>query len=98
MEFVILGNPPRGKELLKKQITKLGGKVVTKIHENIMAVISSEEEVEKMGARMSEVKSQDIQVVPETFVDDAVGKTGKIADLIIEKKICDWGSDVSKTI
>ncbi|XP_045461901.1 poly [ADP-ribose] polymerase [Harmonia axyridis] len=93
MQFVILGKPQRGKDELKKQITKLGGKVVTSINENIMAVIASEEDVEKMGSRMLDVRSKDIQVVPESFVDDAVGKAGKIPDLIIEKKICDWGSD-----
>ncbi|XP_044760388.1 poly [ADP-ribose] polymerase [Coccinella septempunctata] len=93
MEFVILGKPQRGREELKKQIMKLGGKVVTGIKENIMAVIASKEDVEKMGSRMLDVRSKDIQVVPESFVDDAIGKTGKIPELIIEKKICDWGSD-----
>ncbi|KAK9891936.1 hypothetical protein WA026_017419 [Henosepilachna vigintioctopunctata] len=93
MEFVILGKPQRGKEDLKKQITKLGGKVTTNISDSVMAVIASAEDVEKMGARMTQVKSNDIQVVPESFVDKVVGKTGQIPELIIEMKICDWGSD-----
>ncbi|KAL3275884.1 hypothetical protein HHI36_020621 [Cryptolaemus montrouzieri] len=93
MEFVILGHPKRGKDELKKQITKLGGKVTTTIRDTVMAVIASPEEVEKMGSRMQEIKKKDIQVVPETFVDEAIDKSGKIPELIIEKKICDWGSD-----
>lgn len=41
MEFVILGNTTRPKDELKKEIKKLGGKVVTKIHDKLAAVIST---------------------------------------------------------
>lgn len=93
MEFVILGQPARGKDVLKKEIQALGGKVVTKIGPTVMAVIANKEMVEKMGARIQEAESEQIQVVPEDFVDEAKDNSGKIPDLIIKKSICSWGSD-----
>jgi NAD-dependent DNA ligase len=96
MEFVILGKPNRGKDELKKQINKLGGKVVTKICDTVMAVIASQDDVEKMGARMKTVQENRIDVVPEEFVDEAPQHSGKIPKLVANKSICNWGSDVSE--
>lgn len=95
MQFVILGKLQRDKEELKRQITKLGGKVTTKISETVMAVISTKDEVEKLGSRMATVEDEKIHVVPEEFVDEAPNHTGKIPELIVAKSLCDWGSDVS---
>lgn len=94
MQFVILGKPTRGKDELKKQILKLGGKVITKISKDVMAVFATKEDVEKMGSRMMDVKEQDVHVVPEEFVDEASKYNGRIPELIKEKTISDWGSDV----
>jgi NAD-dependent DNA ligase len=96
MEFVILGKPDRGKDELKKQIVKLGGKVVTKISGTVMAVIASQDDVEKLGARMKTVQENRIDVVPEEFVDEAPQHSGKIPELVTKKSLCDWGSDVSE--
>ncbi|XP_060519943.1 poly [ADP-ribose] polymerase [Cylas formicarius] len=93
MEFVILGHPSRGKDVLKKQIQSLGGKVTTKISKTVMAVIATPEMVEKMGTRISEAETEQVQVVPEDFVDQAKDSAGKIPELIIKKSICTWGSD-----
>jgi NAD-dependent DNA ligase len=41
MEFVILGKTTKPKDELKKDIKKLGGKVVTNIHDKLAAVIST---------------------------------------------------------
>jgi NAD-dependent DNA ligase len=41
MEFVILGKTTRPKNEIKKEIKKLGGKVVTNIHDKLAAVIST---------------------------------------------------------
>jgi NAD-dependent DNA ligase len=41
MEFVILGKTTRPRDELKKEIKKLGGKVVTNIHDKLAAVIST---------------------------------------------------------
>nr|XP_023025730.1 poly [ADP-ribose] polymerase [Leptinotarsa decemlineata] len=93
MQFVILGNPPKGADVIKKEIISMGGKVITKISKAIMAIISTPEQVEKMNYRMLEAESEDIQVVGEDFLDEAKNNVGKIPDLIIKKSICNWGSD-----
>lgn len=96
MEFVLFN--VSDKEKLKKDIVKLGGKVTTKIDENVMAMISNEEEVEKMGARITAAKDAKVHVVGEKFVKDAKGKKYEdIFKLVEDKSICDWGSDVSCT-
>lgn len=95
MEFVIVGHPPRSKDEIKKQVASMGGKVITKISKSVMAVISTEEEVEKMGARMRDVENCEIHVVPVEFLDEAKDNAGKIPDLIIKKSLCSWGTDVS---
>lgn len=73
----------------------MGGKVVTKINNTIMAVISTPDEVDKMYFRMQEAESEQIHVVSQDFLDEAKDNVGKIPDLIIKKSICNWGSDVS---
>lgn len=60
MEFVILGNPERGKDVLKKQIQGLGGKVVTKISKSVMAVVANKEMVEKMGSRIQMAEEEGV--------------------------------------
>lgn len=60
MEFVILGKPERGKDVLKREIQALGGKVVTKISKSVMAVIADKEMVEKMGARIKEAEAEQV--------------------------------------
>ena len=96
MEFVILGKTTKSKDELKKEIQRLGGKLITRISDKLAAVISTPEEVEKMGKRMEEVKKSDIQVVSEDFLEEA--KDGDAIALISKKSICSWGSDPKKRI
>lgn len=70
----------------------MGGKLGTKIHEKIAAIISNEAEVERLGQRMREAKEFGIQVVPEHFLDDA--KAGNAISFIRSESLCDWGTDV----
>lgn len=94
MQFVILGQTNKNKEILKKEIVLLGGSVITKIHENLAAVISNLKEIEKMNKRMEDVKSLDIQVVSEDFVEEAKDYTELAFALIKKKTISDWGGDI----
>lgn len=96
MEFVIIGKTKRSKDDLKRDIQKMGGKLGAKIHDKLAAVISTEEEVERMGRRMTDVKDLGIQVVPEDFIEDA--KDGGAIPLIVSKSLCDWGTDVSSLL
>ncbi|XP_017778505.1 PREDICTED: poly [ADP-ribose] polymerase [Nicrophorus vespilloides] len=91
MQFIL--EVKKNKDALKKEIMNLGGSVVTKISEKIMAVISTSDQVEKMGSRMSSIKDADIQVVSSDFVKKAKEYRGRIPELILNKSICDWGSD-----
>lgn len=96
MEFVIVGKTEKSKDEIKKIIQKMGGKLGTKIHENVAAIISNEAEVERMGSRMNEAKELGIQVVPEQFLDDA--KDGNAVSFIISQSLCDWGTDPNARI
>ncbi|XP_018335477.1 poly [ADP-ribose] polymerase [Agrilus planipennis] len=98
MEFVLLGNLSKNKDDLKKSITLLGGKVVTKISKTVMAVISTPEEVAKESSRINQAQDADIQVVSEDFLEEAKSNTGKIPELVLKKSICNWGSDPSKRL
>lgn len=93
MEFLIMGKTEKSKDALKKEIQRMGGKVGSKVHEKLAAIISTEDEVKRMGSRMNEAKDFGIQVVPEDFVEDA--KNGGAVSFIVSKSLCDWGTDVS---
>lgn len=95
MEFVIVS---KDKDKLKKKILSMGGKVVNKIKNTVMAVIATQEDVDKMRSKIQEAETEEIQVVSEDFLDEAKSNAGKIPDLIIKKSICSWGSDVSEII
>lgn len=94
MHVIIIGDLSVPKDELKRNITRMGGKLVTKLQEKIAVVISNPEEVEKMNKRMQEVQSFNIQVVGEDFLT-AIEK-GSPTDTIEKIKsmsICSWGSD-----
>ncbi|KAG5673403.1 hypothetical protein PVAND_003458 [Polypedilum vanderplanki] len=94
MHCVLISNNKGLKEELKTKITRLGGKVVTTLQEHIAFVISNNDEVEKMNKRMQEVKSLDIQVVDEKFIDAIEKlKRAEVIEKIKSMSICDWGSD-----
>lgn len=93
MEFSLIGKLDRSKDEIKKHIEKLGGKLVTSVHDKMAAVISNEDEVEKMNEKMQKAKSFGIQVVPLKFLDEV--KTVNALKYIKSQSICDWGSDVS---
>jgi hypothetical protein len=51
------------------------------------------DEVKKMNKKMEDVKTCDIQVLPEDFLDEV--KDGEAVALISKRNISSWGSDVS---
>jgi hypothetical protein len=56
-------------------------------------VLTFSAEVEKMNKKMEDVKTCDIQVLPEDFLDEV--KDGEAVALISKRNISSWGSDVS---
>ncbi|KAG5315729.1 PARP polymerase, partial [Acromyrmex insinuator] len=95
MQFVILGRTQKDKEELKKEILLLGGTVVTKIHQDLAAVISNQNEVDKMNKRMEDVKLHDIQVITEDFIEEAKEYTDSPIMLLKKKTISSWGGDIN---
>lgn len=92
MEFFIIGKTATSRSELKDAIQKLGGKLSTKLHDKLAAIISNAKEVERMNEKMTEAKSMGIQVITDGFVDE-LDKSGAI-EYIKTKSICDWGNDV----
>lgn len=94
MFVVPVGTMSIGRAEIKAKVERLGGKLITKLQEKIAVVISTEQEVAKMNKRMQLVKSFNIQVVPESFLDSvANGSPNDTIELIKSMSICDWGSD-----
>lgn len=83
---------------IKKQVEKLGGQIVKKFDDDVVAVISSEEEIKK-SKPLKAVKSAqeaDVHVISEDFFDEIKPGTSRadLAKLLDQKKISDWGSNV----
>lgn len=93
MEFALIGKLKNSKQEIEKAIRKMGGKVVSVIHNKLAAIISNEEEVKRMGLQMKEAKKFNIQVVTVDFLT-AVETTDPIL-YIISQSLADWGGDVS---
>lgn len=93
MEFAVIGKTEMSKDDLKSEILKLGGKLTSKMHNKLAAVISTEKEVERMSSKMQGAKQMGIQVMTEDFLKKVA--TGGAIEYIKTKSICDWGTDVS---
>lgn len=93
MEIGIIGRSVRPREKLKAAIEKMGGKLVTKIHENLACIISTPKEIERMTARMETAQNFGIQIVAENFVDDIMN--GGTIEYIKANCLSEWGADVS---
>lgn len=93
LEFAVIGRLTGPRAELKAAIEKLGGRLVTKTHARLAAVVASEKEVEKMSEKMQEMKGFGVQVIRETFVTELAGKNA--IEYIQTQSICDWGTDVS---
>lgn len=98
MQFVIIGRTERDKDSLKKSILLLGGDVTTKLSEHVAAVISNQNEIDKMSKKMEEAKNLNIQVITEDFIDEAKDYTKPAVVLIKKKTISSWGGDLAERI
>lgn len=91
MEFLILGKLKRGREEIKKIITRAGGRVTTKLHEKLAAVIAPKNMVEEMTDKIEIAQTMNIQVIPEAFLDEFPNCDP--IQYIQTQSICDWGGD-----
>lgn len=93
MEFALIGKLKSSKQKIESTINNLGGTLVTKIHEKLAAVISNEDEIQKMGPKMAAAKACDIQVVSEDFLTEA--EKMDPCRYIICRSLSEWGGNVS---
>nr|XP_034188082.1 poly [ADP-ribose] polymerase [Osmia lignaria] len=98
MQFVIIGRTERNKDSLKKDIMLLGGDVTSKIHEHVAAIISNQQEIEKMNKKIEEAKKFNIQVITEDFIEEAKEYIMPAITLIQKKTISSWGGNLSNRI
>ncbi|XP_055301013.1 uncharacterized protein LOC129567771 [Sitodiplosis mosellana] len=70
MEFMAIESWAKRKEI-ERIVERMGGKVVSRIHRKLAAVISNQETLEKMGRIIVIAKSYNIQVVSENFLIEA---------------------------
>lgn len=67
-KFATIGLKDNDKEL-RKRIGRLSGKCDSKITEDVIAIISTEKEVEKLSSRMKKAKELGINIVPMKYLD-----------------------------
>ncbi|CAH0393176.1 unnamed protein product [Bemisia tabaci] len=91
MTFLLVGKFSKPLSEIKKDIVKLGGHVATSVVDELAAVIASPAEVEKMSSKMMDAQSQGIQVVPESFLEEAA--KGNAVEKILTLNIASWGQD-----
>lgn len=91
MEFLLLGKLKRSRDEIKKIIQKAGGKVTTKLHDKVMAVIAPKSMVDQMTDKMEMAQTMNIQVVSEQFLDEFMSVDP--IHYIQTQSICDWGGD-----
>lgn len=94
MELVLLGDFTKPRTDIERMIRKMGGKVGTKIHERVAAVISTADEVQEMGKEMTYARMYDIQVVSEDFLTETQSPDVDPIGYILSESICDWGGNV----
>ncbi|KAJ2939633.1 hypothetical protein O0L34_g14353 [Tuta absoluta] len=101
LQFFIYGKLKSSKEDVKHRILRLGGLVVSRLTDTAAAVVSTKQDVHRMGAKMTEIQEADIEVVEESFfdlIDPATGTVAKSLELIKMNNIADWGSDPAKRV
>lgn len=94
MEFALIGKLKLSRQEIEGTIKKMGGKVVTKIHDKMAAVISNEEEIQKMGPKMILAEKFNIQIVSEDYLESI--ETNDPRMCIITRCLSEWGGNVSK--
>lgn len=83
---------------LKQKISKLGGKLDTKIDEKTIAIFSTQKDVENLGSRMLKAKELGIHVIPVDYIDQVEKEPSGAIRFISSLSLCDWGTDPSARV
>ncbi|KAK6179956.1 hypothetical protein SNE40_012199 [Patella caerulea] len=96
MKFVIIGKTKKSKAVLTKEISNLGGTVVSKPDGSVAACISTKNEVDEKSKGIKEAEKADVHVVSEDFLEDL--KAGEVVAHILKHSLSTWGSDPATRI
>eukprot|EP00117_Sycon_ciliatum_P025830 scpid32102/ scgid21352/ Poly [ADP-ribose] polymerase 1; NAD(+) ADP-ribosyltransferase 1; Poly[ADP-ribose] synthase 1 len=88
LKFAFVGRV-KGKAAMEKRIAELGGKVATKISDELFCVVSIASEVSKMSDKIKAAEAADVPVVDDSFVEDAAA--GAMELKINNHKLATWG-------
>lgn len=88
LEFIIFGETSIPRTDVEHKIRVMGGKISSKIHKNLAAIISKSEEA-KVYKELQEAFSYQIRVIPDNFLY----KSNNIESL--KKDLSKWGLLVS---
>ncbi|XP_070852014.1 poly [ADP-ribose] polymerase isoform X4 [Drosophila suzukii] len=83
---------------LKMRIEKFGGKCETKISANTIAIISTEQEVNKKSKRMESAQELGIHIVPIEYLDFVEADAEGAINYISSTSICNWGTNPTTRI
>lgn len=93
MDFYFIGETKQPKNEIIKKIRLMGGKIATRIHNGLTAVISNVDKVKEVESDMKDALLHTIQVVPEEFLDEVMDNDP--IELIVKKDLSGRGGDVS---
>lgn len=92
MEFIIVGSTKMPRADVKNKIEQLGGKIASRVHTHLAAVISNAEEVRDCTGMIKDAFMHRIQVIPDDFLDDVMENDP--IEVIVKKDLSRWGKDV----
>ncbi|KAH8324953.1 hypothetical protein KR067_002329 [Drosophila pandora] len=97
LTFSHIGMKHKEKDL-KTRIQRLGGQFESKISENTIAIVSTENEVNRNSQRMLTAKKFGIHVIPIDYFDSVESDADGALNYINSMSLCNWGTDLSKKV
>lgn len=97
LQFALVGVTDSD-DKFKTRLTKLGGKLDSKISEKTMAVFSTPKEVKRMGSRMEKAKELGLHVLPIQYLKSVEDNGAGAISYISSMTLCDWGTDPAARI
>ncbi|XP_055303145.1 poly [ADP-ribose] polymerase-like [Sitodiplosis mosellana] len=91
MEFCIVGETGISQEDIEKKIEAMGGKITSKVHTSLAAVISNANEVKNYSELIKDAFIHRIQVIPDDFLNEVMENDP--IEVIVKNDLTKWGKD-----
>lgn len=92
MTFFIYGETKIPRKDIEYKIQAMGGKMASRIHSSLVAVISNENEVKNKSILMQNVFVERVQVIPDDFLDEVMENDP--IKVIVTKNLSKWAKNV----